>query len=289
MKLRVFLSIALGIMLIGVGLYVRPAIAAEESGSLGLEGVISAPPPSQGATIAVPNNGQVFTSIPITVSGLCPSDTLVKLFKNNVFSGSVQCNNGSYSITIDLFRGTNELVARVFDALDQAGPDSNIVTVTYVDNRTVNVSRPTLTSNFAKRGANPKETLDWPIILSGGEGPYAISVDWGDGKPPDLFTREFPGPFNISHIYDNPGVYNIIIRASDRNDNVAFLQLVGVANGPLSQTGQTGPTEKVIYKTKVFWLPLLFVLPFLITSFWLGNKYAINVLKRRAQLQNSLE
>jgi hypothetical protein len=56
---------------------------------------------------------------------------LVKIFKNNVFGGSVQCDRGNFSLQSDLFVGTNELVARVFDELDQPGPDSNIVTVTF--------------------------------------------------------------------------------------------------------------------------------------------------------------
>ena len=59
---------------------------------------------------------------------------LVKLFKNNVFAGSVQCEDGSYSIKTDLFVGTNELVARVYDDLDQPGPDSNVLTVNELRN-----------------------------------------------------------------------------------------------------------------------------------------------------------
>src|SRR5688572_24801695 len=98
------------------------ARAATESGSVGVEGKISAPPPTQGATIVTPASGRVFTEIPIEVSGSCPNGLLVKLFKNNVFSGSVNCTNGSYRLTIDLFSGQNDLVARVYDALDQAGP-----------------------------------------------------------------------------------------------------------------------------------------------------------------------
>src|SRR5947208_1368384 len=94
-----------------------------QSGSVGLQGQISAPPPSVGATISIPRDGQSFTTLPVTVSGICPKDLLVKLFKNNVFGGSVQCKNGSYSLLIDLFSGQNELVARVYDSLDQAGPD----------------------------------------------------------------------------------------------------------------------------------------------------------------------
>ena len=72
-----------------------------QSGSVGLTGTISAPPPAEGAVITVPGNGQVFTELPIPVRGLCPDGTLVKIFKNNVFSGSVQCQNGSFEIQVE--------------------------------------------------------------------------------------------------------------------------------------------------------------------------------------------
>ncbi|MCA1807622.1 MAG: hypothetical protein LC687_07225 [Actinobacteria bacterium] len=96
-----------------------------QGGAIGMQGSISAPPPSQAASITVPANGATFGETPITVSGLCPDDDyLIKLFRNNIFSGSVQCEDGSYSLETGLFIGENELIARVFDALDQAGPDS---------------------------------------------------------------------------------------------------------------------------------------------------------------------
>src|SRR5437870_5805837 len=81
------------------------AVTNPQSGSVGLEGTIPSPPPTRGATITVPSNGQSFSQLPITVRGLCPDNLLVKLFKNNVFGGSAQCTNGSYSIITDLFSG----------------------------------------------------------------------------------------------------------------------------------------------------------------------------------------
>lgn len=131
--------LALGFVAIGGGLFVfcRTAFAAAplppdpQSSSIGVQGVLGSSPPTQGATITIPSSGQVFTSNPISVSGLCPTNLLVKLFTNNVFVGSVLCTSGSYSIKIDLFSGRNDLVTRVYDALDQAGPDSNTVTVTF--------------------------------------------------------------------------------------------------------------------------------------------------------------
>jgi hypothetical protein len=253
--------------------------------SVGLQGKISKPPPTIGASIAVPGNGQTFNSLPITVSGLCPNDLLVKVFKNEVFAGSVQCKNGSYSLIIDLFNGQNELVARVYDDLDQAGPDSNKVTVTFSDPRQGTASRVTLSTNFAKRGANPKETLTWPIIISGGSGPYAVSVDWGDGKPPDLLSQPFPGTFDIKHVYDSPGIYNIIVKATDRDGGTAYLQLVGIANGALSQdngqgSGGAGTTKPQI---RLLWQPAAILIPFIISTFWLGKKYELHVIRKKIE------
>ena len=257
-----------------------------QNGAVGLQGKISAPPPTAGAVISLPRNGQAFTTIPIDVSGICPAGLLVKLFKNNVFSGSQQCDNGSFSIRTDLFTGTNELVARVYDALDQSGPDSPTVTVSFNDNRQGAGSRVTLTSNYAKRGANPGEPLTWPIILSGGEGPYAISTDWGDGKAPDLKSQQFPGTLDISHVYDSPGVYNIIIKATDKNGTSAFLQLVGIANGALSQEAAAAKKESESApptKTRILWQPAAISIPLIITTFWLGRRYELQTLRRKIE------
>jgi hypothetical protein len=262
--------------------------AATESGSVGMTGTISAPPPTKGATITFPNNNQTFNTLPVTVTGICPKDLLVKIFKNNVFAGSVECTNGSYSIKIDLFTGTNDLVARVYDSLDQPGPDSNTVRVTFSDpNKQGAGSRVSVTSNYAKRGAFPKETLTWPIIISGGNGPYAVSVDWGDGKDADISSQPFPGAFDIKHVYDSAGVYNIVVKVVDKDGVVAFLQLVGIGNGPLSQTGtnnsntpasQPGASD---VKTKIVWQPAVAIFPFVISTFWLGKKYELHMLRKK--------
>ncbi len=294
MKTRtIWLKCGLGFSAVLVALLsvYRPVLAVTnpQNGSVGLQGTISSPPPTQGATISLPRDGQAFGAIPIDVSGICPKGLLVKLFKNNVFAGSQQCENGSFSIKIDLFTGANELVARVYDSLDQNGPDSNKVNVTFNDARPGAASRPTLTSTYAKRGVNPGDTLTWPIVLAGGEGPYAISVDWGDGKSPDLKSQQFPGTFSIEHKYDNPGIYNIVVKATDKNGVSAFLQLVGIANGALSQDagnaqnkngGGTGTTQ---VKSKIIWQPAAISIPFVISTFWLGKRHELRVLKKKIE------
>ena len=256
-----------------------------QSSSTGLEGTIAGPPPSTPATITIPGNGQTVTSTPITVSGLCKTGLLVKIFSNNVFVGSVVCANGSYSLKVDLFSGANDLIARVYDALDQAGPDSNVVRVTFNDAQFAQFgTRVTLTSIYARLGADPGKTLTWPIALSGGLGPYAVSVDWGDGKSPDLFSKPFADSFNITHIYDSAGVYNVVIKATDANGVSAFLQLVGVGTGQVTGKTSTGSgSTTTTAKTQIIWIPLLFIIPLLAVAFWLGRRHELFTIRKRLE------
>ncbi len=217
---------------------------------------------------------------------------MVKLLSNNIFVGSVKCSGGSYSLQIDLFSGANDLVARVFDDLDQAGPDSNIVRVTFNDAQFSNMGpRVSLTSNYARLGANPGQNLSWPIILSGGVGPYALSVDWGDGKPLTLKSLPFTGNFNIDHVYDAAGVYRVVVKVTDANGVSAFLQLVGVANGEVKATGvgtkDGAGNTTTITKTKYSIIPSLVALPLILATFWLGRKYELQRLRRRIEESTS--
>ncbi|HJP96437.1 MAG TPA: PKD domain-containing protein [Candidatus Saccharimonadales bacterium] len=263
------------------------ALTNPQDNATGLTGAVASAAPSTPPTITTPTNGQTFTNVPITVSGLCKTGLLVKVFDNNVFMGSAICQNGSYSIQIDLFSGENDLVVRQYDALDQASPDSNVVRVTFNDNQ-FNPSGTALlilTSDYARRGANPGETLTWPISLSGGNGPYAISIDWGDNKATTLMSLELPGTFNIQHVYDTAGEYSVIIKATDKNGLTAYLQVVAVANGAITSSSNSAASNNgsTTIITKVLWLPSLIMLPLLLVSFWLGRKHALLVLRKHLE------
>lgn len=255
------------------------ASAQTESGSVGIEGRIGAPPPQTGATISSPANGASFTNNPIQVAGLCPNGLIVRIYKNNVFSGSVMCEGGSFALQIDLFSGQNILIARVFDDLDQPGPDSNTVTVTLNDNSgAAAADRIMLTSNFAKRGANPGDELTWPVVVSGGAPPYAISVDWGDGQT-TLQSVVIAGQFTLKHTYRSSGIYRVVVKAVDANGVAAYLQLVAVANGDVSQQE---PEDKSGGETRyVFlWQPAVVLIAFVVTTFWLGKRYELRRIKK---------
>lgn len=294
-----------GSRLVGLAILVATIVAAAytpayaaipppgpKDGSAGLQGRVQTPAPTTAPTIATPSNGQSFGKMPITVNGLCTSGLLIKVFTNNIFIGSAMCNNGSYTLQVDLFDGRNDLVARQFDALDQPGPDSNTVTVTYNNSAFDNLSVPllSLTSIYARKGANPGETLLWPITIAGGTAPYAISVDWGDGKGQSLYSQSFAGTFNIDHVYDNSGLYVVIVKATDKNGLTAFLQLVGQANGAASDKSGQGSTggggTKIITIVKVLWVPAALLIPLILLSFWLGRRYELSALRKHLEAQS---
>lgn len=281
--------VAVGIAAVAsILLFTGSAIAATDTsqslqdGSVGLEGYISTDPPSRAASITTPGSGASFTNTPITVAGLCTSNYLVKVFDNNVFVGSALCRNGSYSLRIDLFSGGNQLVARIYDALDQAGPDSNTVNVTFNDAQYAQFGdRVTVTSVDARRGAFPGDALVWPLVLSGGRGPYAVSVDWGDGSAPSLQSKPVAGSFDVKHTYTNAGIYTVIVRVTDSNGVAAFLQLVAVANGATQEdAAATSKDKSAATRTVVVWWPMLLSIPLLFLAFWLGRRHELYMLRK---------
>lgn len=274
---------------------VAHAQTATESGSVGVSGVVSAPAPNRVPIISIPNSGVTITVVPMLVSGICDNDLLVKVFKNGVFAGSAQCQNGSFSMSMDLFNGRNDLTAKQYDLLDQESPASAIVSVLYSDNSanaTAN-DRVTLTTNFAKKGTDPGEKLIWPFAISGGTGPYAVTVEWGDGET-SLYSLAAPGEFSIDHVFNSAGSYTVVVKAVDVNGRTALLQVVAIANGSLSQTGSNGSTNgkggtaagdetSGETKTRILWQPAAIMIPFILSTFWLGKRYAIRRLRKKIE------
>lgn len=263
------------------------------SGSVGIQGTVTSPPPALAPIISIPTDGSSYTELPVTVGGICDADLLVKVFKNGVFAGSAQCQSGSFSMSMDLFNGRNDLIAKQYDLLDQESPPSSTVSVTYNDNEptSTNADRVTLTTNFAKRGANPAEKLLWPIAVSGGTSPYAVTVEWGDGDS-SIYSIVAPGEFTIDHIYKNPGSYTVVVKAVDVNGRTAYLQLVAIGNGPLSQEGgssggsssSSGDDDASSEpKTRILWQPAAIMIPFIVSTFWLGKRYAVYRIRKKIE------
>lgn len=247
-----------------------------QSGSFGLEGVVAGEPPERAAAINSPVDGQTFTQTPITASGTCEAGLIVEVYKNDTFAGSTICeDNGTFSIEIDVFMGENELFTRVRDMLGQTGPDSETVTITYdppVSRSGRDIGQQLIvTSDVSFRGVPPGAEVEFPLELSGGRGPYAISVNWGDGGN-DAISRSDTGNFTITHVYERPGVYRAVIKATDDSEQTAFLQLTVIASGEIE--GGVEEEERATRTERIYVLWPLYVLTALIpVAYWLGMRY----------------
>jgi hypothetical protein len=264
-----------------------PPAVNPQSGSVGLTGVVRGPAPSTAAVILAPRGGSRTTTSPITVSGTCPARDFVSITKNNLFAGVVQCqDDGSFSLLVDLFGGSNALVAKVSDALGQYGPDSAPVTV-YFDAPTFNlpggsVGKPLfLEMPTSVVAANPGDSVSRTASIVGGVGPYAVSWDFGDGAT-QLQSVAAEGPVSASHSYERPGTYTVILRVTDSQSNTAFLQFVTVINGAAAAVGVTkgGGLGALSGDLVAAWPVVLLVLAMVI-FFWLGERREYHKLRVR--------
>ncbi|HET7629757.1 MAG TPA: hypothetical protein VFK03_00115, partial [Candidatus Saccharimonadales bacterium] len=253
-----YLPLLLLLVLTGIflGMFSKAAFAAHpgpEASSVGLTGTMPGKPPTVGAHITSPKSGKHFGETPVTVEGTCPKGTLVEIFKNNIFAGSTPCrDDGTFSIKIDLLIGTNSLTARVYDALNQAGPDSNKVTAYYdalppqagpLSSLDFGADKQLLLNTDAVyRGVFPGQELTIPIEVLGGVPPYAVNVQWGDTAN-NIISRNNNNPFKSSHTYDKPGTYQITLQASDSQGRVAFLTVAAIVNGQPVPTPATTETD----------------------------------------------
>lgn len=259
-----------------------------KTNAYGIEGTISAPPPSEGARIIAPSGGQSYNFPVITVSGSCPSSLLVEVLSNDVMVGATYCENKSFSVEISLFAGRNDLSARVRDDLGQLGPSLNTVTVTY-NNPGAQfapfTSVITLTSAYSRRAIDPGATLVWPLQLSGGTGPYAFSIDWGDGTEPDLQSEPVAGNIDIQHAYSAAGIYRVTIRVTDSKGVTGFLQVIAIANGDASSSivNTSQPADRIILRNRIIWIPAAVVCAMLIPAFWLGRRHEARTIMKKLE------
>jgi hypothetical protein len=261
------------------------------TGSYQTYAVVPAPVPATAPQIGNISDGKVYTSAdPIAVSGSCPGTTLVKIYKNNVMGGAALCKGGSFQIQMDLFQGSNTLVARAYNANDVPSPDSTPVIVTLqipgVNIGVLNsaVSQFYITSDVYYRGVEAGSAISWPITIAGGQPPYAISVGWGDGKT-DLISQAAPGKFTITHTYSNPatnGSYTIFINSADSNGSKSYLQLFAMVKGSgvaaAISNGSTGSGHRSII-TITTALAAISASAVIVLGIWIGEKRGLALLK----------
>lgn len=279
------------------------ALTLTESGSINVAGLVKGPPPTTPAVISQPTNNQTFATNLIAVNGTCGSGLLVKIFRNGTLAGSMICQgDGTFSIMIQLTGGSNLLQARNYDFADQAGPDSPGVTVFYSvassgssdglsGESTIISSTNTgeqaaieskenflVTTDTAVKGITVGNEVSWKFVLSGGNPPYALLINWGDGQQ-DLKSYSKNGEILLKHKYTKAGVYKITVKATDSAGRVAYMETTAV----IQKSGFFGITSKFLPdtdRTDYFYFAwwVLLSIGLIILAFWLGEKYELKWL-----------
>lgn len=287
--------IPLGILLLVVGLalsaYTTYAASPDpQAGSVGLTGTVPSKPPTIAATIDSPTDQKHFSTSPVSIGGTCPADTLVEIFKNDIFAGSTPCKaNGTYSLDIDLLIGQNILIARVYDTLNQPGPDSNKVIVFYdalpdqssaLTSLDFSGTQLLLNTNAVYRGIFPEQDLSVPVDIMGGTPPYAVNIQWGDSTN-NVLSRKDNSNFSAIHAYKKPGTYQISLQATDANSRVAFLTVASIVNGqPGVATAGILPANSSTNQLFILW-PVYAGVVAVVVSFWLGERREKHILMAR--------
>ena len=284
---RLLLALGLAIGFLGLS---SPASA--ENGLVTVSATVPGPPPAIAATIETPTAEEIIQALPVTVSGSCADqDLIISVIDNGTFVGSTTCDrNSRYSLKVDLSIGANRLVVREEDSLNQYGPDSAGLTVYYA----VPSSAPTTSADSTAAGRHTNaavaataplsivldphftgftgtqagQPLGLPLSLHGGQSPYAVHIDWGDGHS-SLLSQATTDPFSVNHTYATSGDYQVTVEASDAKDQSATLPVAIVING----LGRS-PTQRVITTTHKLvdskWLVPATGLFLLTTGFYLG-------------------
>lgn len=279
-----YLPLLILLFIVGLILGAHTALAQSpgpEAGSIGLTGTVPGEPPTTAAVIQVPNNGQRFSTSPVTVSGTCPPNTLIEVYKSDIFAGSTTCSsNGTFSFDIDLLIGENTLIARVYDDLNQPGPDSNEVTTFYdalppqpqpgFNSLDFGGAQLLLNTDSVFRGTFPNQVLSMPVSIIGGTPPFALNVQWGDSKN-KVVSRNDNLNFNVDHTYTRAGTYQVRLQATDAAGRVAFLTVASIVNGAPDSTAGLGSGATASQNWLIALWPLYVSLVAVVVAFWLGE------------------
>ncbi len=290
------------------------------SGNVDVSLTVPAPPPTTGVHITSPTDGSRVTTSLVTVSGTCPTGNLVAIYRNGVSAGSTICTDQStFSLPVQLQPGLNVLQAQNYDALNQPGPSTSQISVTYIAPLSNNAATPAadqLPSPVPQPSASPcylnnqqvpqghalillvpcitrsvyvGENLSLPVTITGGIKPYALYVDWGDTTTTELFSFASDGRQFLAHTFATSGIKTIQLRLADSTGNSYRIQTVVQVDGttavpassPLQGVGNTLQQVWVEASVPVYWSVVA-----LFAGFWIGDIFqrvvaVKTVLKKR--------
>lgn len=290
--------------------------SADSGGNITVGMTVSSDPPTRGAVITSPVNGDKFTTPLIDVAGTCSLTSAVVVYSNNVLVGSTLCTvSGTFQLKIQLFGGSNRITALNYDVLNQPGPVTPAVVVTYSAPASSSSALPIQPivipgsggsylkscENYIDANGIPTATdvrvalvclqrhvdshseTTIGIMIWGGHAPYALTVDWGDGEPATLKSIQQPGYITLAKQYKTKGQYIVTLRVSDKSGAQGYVQSMVDVTGPAKPNDFIGYIGNSINTS---WfdspVPTYFLAVAVVIGFWAGDYFERILLTKQA-------
>lgn len=322
------LLIAAGIILF-LSLASLEAAGITKNGQINVTFTVPGAPPTTGAVIESPLTKSKVKQSLITVTGTCPSGNIVAIYNNGQSASSTVClTDNSFQTTVQLKVGINTLQAQNYDALNQPGPSTDQIEVVFepddptppipavintdddisLDPSILDTVAPapsespcfapvdpeattelTLIVPCVTRNVFVGEKISLPITVLGGIGPYALSVDWGEGNSPQLYSLPRSGHHQLSYAYSVPRIKNVSLYIADAAGQTYQLETVIDINDDGTEAANvTGvsPLQNALNNLTGIWLeasvPLYWAAVSLFLGFWVGDLFQRFLGVRRA-------
>jgi hypothetical protein len=138
-------------------------------------------------------------------------------------------------------------------------------------------------SNFSYNVESVGQTVSYTMHMTGGEAPYAYTINWGDGSDQTI-VRQTSDDFTISHKYGwiNAAIVQKLVKvqAVDGSGQSSTLQLASIIRNPAYHNVVASATKSGglwgLFSRARPWLWLLWpgyvIVILLVFSFWLGER-----------------
>ena len=242
---------------------------------------VAAPLPTVAPKITTPAPNSTVSNPNIVISGTCPiiePAIVVVLYRGDTMLGSAGCSSaGKFLGSFSLIEGNNIITPKLVTITTDAGPVGESVNIAYVK---PSDTSPSPTSSSTKNSsvqpsATPTQTavkpsdlqivsaapliiyrqnqsIVWKINVDGGQTPYTIMVDWGDGTK-ETFVVASAGEQALEHTYTK--AINTVVRASakDATGREVYTSVAGVSIGAAQNPEVYGASKQAQNKS----LPLV--------------------------------
>jgi len=226
------------------------------------------------------------TSTNPTVSGFAPpySDIVVTYHSDPVTCRTKADGAGWWTCTLNesLPGGTHhvDIGARTPEGAWLALPTFEIVVLPPLPSLVPQLSPlPVVNVDFRYQTHYPGQPFSWTLDLKGGNPPFKVTVNWGDGSE-STYIRADGNPFTITHAFPQNQTYTVFVKSMDTDGTPSLMQLFAIVKAKdgamgVSATKPPGPIITLLAMLQRYlWIvwPAYIAVILMVFSYWLGEK-----------------